>query len=103
MPESSPAVQLRRIFLRNNAGDFSVERCMRRIVERAQHSGHIAQGRVLDAPFADRAPGISFEINKDKIPAGEQYLAEVHIAMNACADRRDAVIAQRLETCAQLV
>src|SRR5690348_4774579 len=97
-------MQLRsRFFLRNDPRHFSIEHCMRGIVEGTQHAGYVAQRRVLDAALSDRPPRIAFEIDEDKILTREEHLAEMHVAVNARADGRDAMVAQGFESRTQFV
>jgi len=52
-------------------------------MERAQHAGNILEGRTLPATLCQRARGLAFEIDDDKVAAGEENLAEMIVAMNA--------------------
>jgi hypothetical protein len=54
-----------------------------RVVERAQHPGHVAKWRSLDEAFAQRTRRLAFEIEYDEITTGEQDLAEMEIAVAA--------------------
>src|ERR1043165_3214193 len=57
----------------------------RRVVERAQHSGDIAQRRKLGATLVQRLKRLALEIDDDDVGAGNQYLAKMEVAMNARA------------------
>ena len=46
-----------------------------RMMERADHRGHIAQRRPLHPPFAERDVRLAFEIDNHEILAGEEQLA----------------------------
>ena len=54
-----------------------------REVERANHAGHVAQRRSLDASFTDGSRVLPLEVNDDEVLAGEEQLRQMVIAMAA--------------------
>ena len=52
-------------------------------VERPDHAGDIAQGRLLDAPFLDGAAGFPLEVDDREVLAGEEKLTEVVVSVAA--------------------
>ena len=52
VPEARPRARARRVLARRDAARAPArERRVRRVVERAQHAGHVAQRRALEAPL----------------------------------------------------
>ena len=62
---------------------------VRRVVERAQHAGHVAQRRALDPPLAERPRRLALEVDDHEVVAGVEHLAEVVVAVAADAHRRE--------------
>src|SRR3954452_5372751 len=65
---------------------------MRRVVEGAEHAGHVAQGAALDAALAQWPRRLALEIDDDEVVARVQHLAEVIVAMGADAQTCNAAI-----------
>src|SRR5690242_7475963 len=84
IPEPCPVVQLScRLPLRNDARNLPKEGRVGPVVKRAQHSGDVAQGGILDATLADGPPGISFEIDEDEVFPGKENLSQMKVAVNS--------------------
>ena len=62
-----------------------------RVVERAQHAGHVAQRRMLGAPLVERPARLAFEVDDDEVVLRQQHLAEVIVAVEAGLRRRARV------------
>ena len=54
-------------------------------MERAEHAGHIANGRSLDPPLGQRPGRFSLEIDDDVILARVQNLPQMEVAMDSGA------------------
>ena len=52
-----------------------------RIVERAQHAGHVLERRALGAAVGDRLRRLAFEIENEDVAVGDQDLAEMIVAV----------------------
>src|SRR4051794_5688088 len=71
MPRASGAFDGRQIFGANDdALSLTGHRGKRRVMERAEHTGDVAQGASLDAPLAQWTRRLAFEIDDDEIVAG---------------------------------
>ena len=61
---------------------------MGRVVERAQHAGHVAQGQVGVAALADRAQRLALEVEQDPAAVGRvEHLPEVVVAVDPLQHR----------------
>ena len=72
----------------------------RRVIERADHAGDVAQRRALAPPRRDRASRLALEIDQVEIVLHRDHLAEVQIAVKAGLHSGDLVrrqAADRLE------
>ena len=76
------------------------QRCIRGVVKRTQHAGNILQRRPLLASLLKRSCRLAFEINNDKVAAGEQDLAEMIIAVDARDHGRDLEPGEELKAAA---
>src|SRR6185503_20458288 len=74
-PWTEPAGILRPI-LRHRAN-----RGQRRVAERSDHPGNIAEGRTLRPSLVQRTCGLAFEIENHDVPLGHQNLTEVIVAV----------------------
>jgi hypothetical protein len=54
-------------------------------MEGIEHASHIPYQRPFDAAIADGPPGVPFKIDKHKILAGGENLAQMEIAVTAVA------------------
>ena len=59
------------------------QRGMHRVVERAQHSGHVLQRRMLPPPFLERSRRLAFEIGDDEVVLRDQHLSQMIVAVQA--------------------
>ena len=55
----------------------------RRVVERAQHAGDVAQRRVLGAALLQTAQRLALEVEDVEVVAHHHHLAQVHVAVQA--------------------
>src|SRR5207247_6043831 len=76
---------------------------VRRVVERAEHAGHVAQRAALDAALAERPRRLALEVDDDEVVAGAQDLAQVIVAVRADAQAGDAAVEHAAEALLQLV
>jgi hypothetical protein len=68
-----------------------------RVVERAQHAGHVAQRRALGAPLVEAARGLALEVDDDEVVVLHQHLAQVEVAVVAALDAAAFDRAARLD------
>src|SRR5439155_2265686 len=67
---------------------------IRRVVEGAQHAGHVAYCAPLDAALAQRPCRLALEVDDHEVVAGKEELAEVIVAVDADAGTADAAVDQ---------
>src|SRR5438270_11334772 len=65
---------------------------VRRIMERTQHPGHVAQRAALDAALAQWPRRFALKVNDDEVVAGMQHLAEMIVAVRANTQACNAAI-----------
>ena len=58
-----------------------------RVAEGAQHSGHVAQRRVLAAAFGERPRRLALEVDDEEVVVRHQHLSEVVVAVVADLER----------------
>ena len=75
---------------------------VRRVVERAEHAGDVAERAALDAALAQRPQRLAFEIDDDEVVAGVEDLAEVVVAVRADALAGDPAAEHRADVLLQI-
>jgi hypothetical protein len=57
--------------------------CLRRVAERTQHAGHVAQRQLLGAPLVERSTRFALEVDDHEVVARHQHLPQVVVAVHA--------------------
>jgi hypothetical protein len=71
---------------------------LRRVAERAQHPGHVLEGRLLGTTFRERTRRLAFEIEDHEVVHDPQDLAQVVVAVDARNLEGEGQILEAAET-----
>ena len=103
MPEDGAGLEQRGILGANDPSRRPAEDDrIRRVVERPQHPGDVAQRSALDAALAERPRRLALEIDDHEIVARVEHLAEVIVAVRPDAQTADLVRQERPDALLQL-
>ncbi len=76
---------------------------MGRVVEGADHTGHVPEAGALEAPFAQRAGRLALEVHNDEAVSRVQHLAQVIVPVVADLDGIDPLPGQLGENAQEVV